>query len=90
MDQSGAHLNGGDSHSWDFRRRNPYAGHMGRPSKGLRTRLTIRIAAHTAQDAALEAERRGMTLNDWTAWAIRMSIPRSQRVPARRPAKEAS
>lgn len=50
---------------------------MARPSKGLRARLTTRVPENLADQVQGEADRRGITVNDWLLWAIRHSLPAS-------------
>jgi predicted HicB family RNase H-like nuclease len=56
---------------------------MGRPSKGVRTRFTTRVPANLARMMTEEAERRGMTINDWLLWAARHMIDASRLQPSR-------
>jgi predicted HicB family RNase H-like nuclease len=52
---------------------------VGRPSKGLRHRVSARIPATLHVIVAREAERRGLTVNDWVLWAIRNGVDASMR-----------
>ena len=52
---------------------------MGRPSKGNRHRVGIRLTPILHQQVTDEATRRGMTVNDWVAWALRTSLAPSRR-----------
>lgn len=56
---------------------------MGRPSKGVRTRFTTRVPANLARIMEDEAQRRGMTINDWLLWAARAMIDQSRLQPSR-------
>jgi predicted HicB family RNase H-like nuclease len=47
---------------------------MGRPSKGLRVRVTTRLPFTLHQQAAIDAASRGMTINDWLVWAARAAL----------------
>jgi predicted HicB family RNase H-like nuclease len=47
---------------------------MGRPSKGLRVRVTTRLPFTLHQQAAIDAAARGMTINDWLVWAARAAL----------------
>jgi predicted HicB family RNase H-like nuclease len=55
---------------------------MGRPSKGLRVRVSTRLPFNLHQQAALDAAARNMPMNDWLVWAVRTALA------APRPAKE--
>lgn len=50
---------------------------VGRPSKGLRFRVCARIPSTLHIIVTREAERRGMTVNDWVLWAIRVGVDSS-------------
>jgi predicted HicB family RNase H-like nuclease len=54
---------------------------MGRPSKGLRIRMCARFPATMAIAIQQEADRRGITVNDWMIWAIKHSLATSSRIP---------
>jgi predicted HicB family RNase H-like nuclease len=56
---------------------------MGRPSKGTRERFTTRVPATLAVLIQNEADRRGMTINDWLLWAARAMIDASRLQPSR-------
>jgi predicted HicB family RNase H-like nuclease len=43
---------------------------MGRPSKGVRARLTVRTPPTLANKVHAAAKRRGMTLNDYLMWVL--------------------
>ncbi len=63
--------------------RNRYREPMGRTSKGVRTRFTTRVPATLARMMEDEADRRGMTINDWLLWAARAMIDTSRLQPSR-------
>jgi len=52
---------------------------VGRPSKGLRYRVCARIPSTLYLIVTREADRRGMTVNDWVLWAIRVGADASTR-----------
>jgi predicted HicB family RNase H-like nuclease len=56
---------------------------VGRPSKGTRERFTTRVPTNLAKMILDEAERRGMTVNDWLLWAARTTIDTSRLQPSR-------
>jgi predicted HicB family RNase H-like nuclease len=52
---------------------------VGRPSKGLRHRVSARIPSTLHVIVAREADRRGLTVNDWVLWAIRNGVDASMK-----------
>lgn len=52
---------------------------MGRPSKGVRARISVRLPLVLHHQIVHEADRRGLTLNDWMLWALQRGLLTSRR-----------
>jgi predicted HicB family RNase H-like nuclease len=52
---------------------------VGRPSKGTRARVSTRIPLVLHRQISHEADRRGLTLNDWVIWALHRALLTSRR-----------
>lgn len=52
---------------------------MGRASKGLRTRVTTRMATPVYEEMVESCEKQGQTMSDWIAQAVAERLKRQKR-----------